>query len=54
MINLRTKFEVFSFTRYEDMKCAASGSLEIQDAKMMPKIAIWAPSHNFVGLYLRN
>jgi len=19
-----------------------------------PKIAIWAPSHNFVGLYLRN
>ena len=23
MINLRTKFEVFSFTRYEDMKCAA-------------------------------
>jgi len=27
---------------------------EIQDAKMSPKIAIWAPSHNFVGLYLRN
>jgi len=22
--------------------------------KMMQKIAIWAPSHNFVGLYLRN
>jgi len=21
---------------------------------MMQKIAIWAPSHNFVGLYLRN
>ena len=21
---------------------------------MSPKIAIWAPSHNFVGLYLRN
>jgi len=20
----------------------------------LPKIAIWAPSHNFVGLYLRN
>jgi len=19
-----------------------------------PKIAVWAPSHNFVGLYLRN
>ena len=27
---------------------------EIQDAKMTQKIAIWAPSHNFVGLYLRN
>ena len=22
--------------------------------KKSPKIAIWAPSHNFVGLYLRN
>jgi len=32
------------------MKCAARGSLEMQD----PKIAIWAPSHNLVGLYLRN
>jgi len=21
---------------------------------MSPKIAIWAPLHNFVGLYLRN
>jgi len=36
------------------LKCAARGSLEIQDAKMMQKIAICAPSHNFVGLYLRN
>jgi len=35
-------------------RCAARGSLEIQDAKMMQKIAICAPSHNFVGLYLRN
>jgi len=26
----------------------------MQDAKMSPKIAIWAPSHKFVGLYLRN
>jgi len=26
----------------------------MQDAKMMQKIAICAPSHNFVGLYLRN
>jgi len=26
----------------------------MQDAKLSPKIAIWAPSHNFVGLYLRN
>jgi len=36
------------------MKCAARGSLEIQDAKKSPKIAISAPSHNFVRLYLRN
>jgi len=36
------------------MKCAAHGSLQIQDAKKSPKIAIWAPSHNFVGIYLRN
>jgi len=36
------------------LKCAARGSLEIQSAKMMQKIATWAPSHNFVGLYLRN
>jgi len=26
----------------------------MQDPKTSPKIAIWAPSHNFVGLYLRN
>ena len=26
----------------------------MQDAKKSRKIAIWAPSHNFVGLYLRN
>jgi len=32
------------------LRCAARGSLKIQDAK----IAISAPSHNFVGLYLRN
>jgi len=36
------------------LKPAAGGSLEMQDAKKSPKIAIWAPSHNFVGLYLRN
>jgi len=36
------------------LKCAASSSLEIQDAKMTQKIAIWAPSHNFIGLNLRN
>jgi len=36
------------------LKCAARGSLQIRDAKESPKIAIWAPSHNFVGLYLRN
>jgi len=27
---------------------------KIQDAKNRQKLAIWAPSHNFVGLYLRN
>ena len=26
----------------------------MQDPKKSTKIAIWAPSHNFVGLYLRN
>jgi len=36
------------------LKPAARGSLKTQDAKKSPKIAIWAPSHNFVGLYLRN
>jgi len=36
------------------LKCAAGGSLEIQDAKMMQKIAICALSHNLIGLYLRN
>jgi len=36
------------------LKCAARGSLQIQDAKKSPKIAIWAPLHNFDGLYLRN
>jgi len=36
------------------LKCAARGSLEIQDVKMMQKIAIGAPLHNFVELYLRN
>jgi len=35
------------------LKRAARGSLEMQDAKKSPKIATWAPSHNFVGLYLR-
>jgi len=35
------------------LKRAARGSLKIQNAKSS-KIAIWAPSHNFVGLYLRN
>jgi len=36
------------------LKCAARSSLKIQDAKKSPKIAISAPSHNFVGLYLHN
>jgi len=36
------------------LKCAARGSLTIQDAKMRHKIAICAPSHKFLGLYLRS
>jgi len=36
------------------LKPAACGSLKTQESKKSPKIAIWAPSHNFVGLYLRN
>jgi len=36
------------------LKPAARGLLKTQDAKRSPKIAIWAPSHNFVWLYLRN
>ena len=34
------------------LRCAARGSLKIQDAKMTQKITMSAPSHNFVGLYL--
>jgi len=35
------------------LKCAVRGWLEIQDAKMTRKIAVCAPSHSFVELYLR-
>jgi len=31
-----------------------TGLAQIQDAKSRQKIAFWAPSHNFVWLYLRN
>jgi len=31
------------------LKPAARGSLKTQDVKKLPKIAIWEPSHNFVG-----
>jgi len=37
-----------------NLKRAARGSLKMHDAKKSPKIAIWALSHNFDGLYLRN
>jgi len=50
------KLDVYH-TSTHDMKFkmhAARGSLKIQDAKIMQKIAMGAPSHNFVGLYLRN
>jgi len=33
---------------------AVHGSLKTQDPKNRQKLAIWAPSHNFVGLYLCN
>ena len=36
------------------LKCAAHNSLKMQDANNCQKFAIWAPSHNYVGLYLRN
>ena len=36
------------------LKRAARGSLKNTGRKKVAKIAIWAPSHNFVGLYLRN
>jgi len=36
------------------LKRAARGSLEMQDPKNRQKYNILAPSHNFVGLYLRN
>jgi len=35
------------------MKCAARISLEMQDQKNRQNFAIWAPSHGFVGLYVR-
>ena len=35
-------------------QCAAHGSLKIQDAKITGKIALWAPSHKLLGLYLHN
>jgi len=42
----------------ENLECrfetAARGSLEIQDAKNRQKLAIWAPLHKFVGIYLLN
>jgi len=36
------------------LKPAVHGSLQIQEAKKSLKIAICAPLHKFVGLYLRN
>jgi len=36
------------------LKRAARGSLKMQDPKNRQKLAIWAPSHKFVGLYLCN
>jgi len=36
------------------LKCAARGSLKMQDAKDRPEFVICAPSHNVVGLHLHN
>jgi len=36
------------------LKRSAPGSLKVQDAKNRQKFAIWAQSHNFVGLSLHN
>ena len=36
------------------LKRGAHGSVQTQDARKSPKIAICAPSHKIVGLYLRN
>jgi len=36
------------------LKCAARGSLGMQDPKIAKKFAIWTPLHKFVGLYLHN
>jgi len=37
-----------------DLTCAAHGSLEMLDPQNRQKVAIWASSHNFVGLYRHN
>jgi len=59
----RSKLDVYHTSTYgvalvriydAGLKHAARGSLKIQDAKNRQKFAIWVPSHNFVGLYLRN
>ena len=50
-----TSTHVVALVRIQDagLKRAARGSLEMQDAKIA-KVAICAPSYNFLGLYLRN
>jgi len=52
----RTSTHGAALVRISDagLKHGARGSLKMQDSKKSQKIAIWAPSHNFVGLYLRN
>jgi len=46
--------EVVRIYKNAGLKHAARGSLETQDPKNLQKCDIWAPLHNFVGLYLRN
>jgi len=47
-------FNLFFIPRLISVAADWMSTIMPQDAKMMQKIAICAPSHNFVGLYCRN
>jgi len=52
----RCRLDGVALVRISDagLKLAAHGSLEMQESKKVAKITTWAPSHNFIGLYLCN